>query len=142
MNSVFSVDDFSDPFWQSPPPPPPPATAPAMNRSESEWALEMLLQEVSGVSVSSSSASETHTAAPSVLSQSSTSSIPPENGEDEVVEITKHPIHHHHHHHHHPNPNPQPLDPNLMAPTDSEEYRAFLKSKLDLACAAVAMSMV
>ncbi|KAF9686902.1 hypothetical protein SADUNF_Sadunf02G0038100 [Salix dunnii] len=141
MNSVFSVDDFSDPFWQSPPPPPPPATAPAMNRSESEWALEMLLQEVSGVSVSSSSASETHTAAPSVLSQSSTSSIPPENGEDEVVEITKHPIHHHHHHHQNPNPHPQPLDPNLMAPTDSEEYRAFLKSKLDLACAAVAMSM-
>ncbi|KAJ6337022.1 hypothetical protein OIU76_006814 [Salix suchowensis] len=142
MNSVFSADDFSDPFWQSPPPPPPPppATAPAMNRSESEWALEMLLQEVSGVSVSSSSASETHTAAPSVLSQSSTSSIPPENGEDEVVEITKHPIHHHHHH---PNFNrhPQPLNRNLMAPTDSEEYRAFLKSKLDLACAAaVAMS--
>ncbi|KAJ6392068.1 hypothetical protein OIU77_025931 [Salix suchowensis] len=141
MNSVFSADDFSDPFWQSPPPPPPPppATAPAMNRSESEWALEMLLQEVSGVSVSSSSASETHTAAPSVLSQSSTSSIPPENGEDEVVEITKHPIHHHHH----PNFNrhPQPLNRNLMAPTDSEEYRAFLKSKLDLACAAaVAMS--
>lgn len=142
MNSVFSADDFSDQFWQSPPPPPPPATAPAMNRSESEWALEMLLQEVSGVSVSSSSASETHTAAPSVLSQSSTSSIHPKNGEDEVVEITKHPIHHHQHH---PNPNhhPQPLNRNLMAPTDSEEYRAFLKSKLDLACAAaVAMSRV
>jgi hypothetical protein len=90
-----------------------------------------------------SSASETHTAAPSVLSQSSTSSIPPDNGEDEVVEITKHPIHHHHHHQHPiPNPHPQPLDRNLTAPIDSEEYRALLKSKLDLACAAVAMSMV
>jgi hypothetical protein len=141
MNSVFSVDDFSDPFWLSPPPPPS-STDPKMNRSESEWAFENFLQEMASVP---SSASETHTAAPSVLSQSSTSSIPPDNGEDEVVEITKHPIHHHHHHHHQhpiPNPHPQPLDRNLTAPIDSEEYRVLLKSKLDLACAAVAMSMV
>ncbi|XP_011026069.1 PREDICTED: light-inducible protein CPRF2-like [Populus euphratica] len=139
MNSVFSVDDFSDPFWLSPPPPPPPppsSTDPKMNRSESEWAFENFLQEMASVP---SSASETQTAAPSVLSQSSTSSIPPDNGEDEVVEITKHPIHHHHHQI--PNPHPQPLDRNLTAPVDSEEYRALLKSKLELACAAVAMSM-
>ena len=101
-----------------------------MNRSESEWAFENFLKEIASVP---SSASETHTAAPSVLSQSSTSSIPPDNGEDEVVEITKHPI---------PNPHPHPLDRNLTAPIDSEEYRALLKSKLDLACAAVAMSRV
>nr|TKS17961.1 hypothetical protein D5086_0000008100 [Populus alba] len=94
MNSVFSVDDFSDPFWLSPPPPSS-STDPKMNRSESEWAFENFLKEMASVP---SSASETHTAAPSVLSQSSTSSIPPDNGEDEVVEITKHPIHHHHHH--------------------------------------------
>uniref|UniRef100_A0A6M2F5K2 BZIP domain-containing protein n=1 Tax=Populus davidiana TaxID=266767 RepID=A0A6M2F5K2_9ROSI len=136
MNSVFSVDDFSDPFWLSPPPPPS-STDPKMNRSESEWAFENFLKEIASVP---SSASETHTAAPSVLSQSSTSSIPPDNGEDEVVEITKHPIHHHHHQHPIPNPHPQPLDRNLTAPIDSEEYRALLKSKLDLACAAVAMS--
>jgi hypothetical protein len=126
MNSVFSVDDFSDPFWPSPPPSPP-STAPAMNRSESEWALEKFLQEVSAASVSS----DTNIAAPSALSQSSTSSIPPENGEDEVVEITKHP-----------NPHPQPLGRNLTNPIDSDEYRAFLKSKLDRACTAVAMSRV
>ncbi|KAG6783858.1 hypothetical protein POTOM_009536 [Populus tomentosa] len=136
MNSVFSVDDFSDPFWLSPPPPPS-STDPKMNRSESEWAFENFLKEMASVP---SSASETHTAAPSVLSQSSTSSIPPDNGEDEVVEITKHPIHHHHQQHPIPNPHPQPLDRNLTAPIDSEEYRALLKSKLDLACAAVAMS--
>ncbi|XP_061972107.1 light-inducible protein CPRF2-like [Populus nigra] len=124
MNSVFSVDDFSDPFWPSPPPSPP-STAPAMNRSESEWALEKFLLEVSAASVSS----DTNIAAPSALSQSSTSSIPPENGEDEVVEITKHP-----------NPHPQPLGRNLTNPIDSDEYRAFLKSKLDRACTAVAMS--
>ncbi|KAJ6920574.1 hypothetical protein NC651_014226 [Populus alba x Populus x berolinensis] len=124
MNSVFSVDDFSGPFWPSPPPSPP-STAPAMNRSESEWALEKFLLEVSAASVSS----DTNIAAPSALSQSSTSSIPPENGEDEVVEITKHP-----------NPHPQPLGRNLTNPIDSDEYRAFLKSKLDRACTAVAMS--
>ncbi|KAL3603560.1 hypothetical protein D5086_004419 [Populus alba] len=80
MNSVFSVDDFSDPFWLSPPPPSS-STDPKMNRSESEWAFENFLKEMASVP---SSASETHTAAPSVLSQSSTSSIPPDNGEDEV----------------------------------------------------------
>ncbi|KAG5246276.1 light-inducible protein [Salix suchowensis] len=137
MNRVFSVDDFSDTFWPSPPPSPP-STAPPMNRSESEWALERFLQEVSAVPVSSS-AGNTNTAAPSARSQSSTSSIPPENGEDEVVEITKHPIHHRHHLKN-PNPHPQPLNRNLTNPIDSEEYRAFLKSKLDLACTAVAMS--
>ena len=139
MNRVFSVDDFPDHFWPSPPPSPP-STAPAMNRSESEWALERFLQEVSAAPVSSS-AGNTNTAAPSARSQSSTSSIPPENGEGEVVEITKHPIHHCHRLKN-PNPHPQPLDRNLTNPIDSEEYRAFLKSKLDLACTAVAMSRV
>ncbi|KAJ6412250.1 hypothetical protein OIU84_005332 [Salix udensis] len=51
----------------------------------------------------------------------------------------KHPIHHRHHLKN-PNPHPQPFDRNLTNPIDSEEYRAFLKSKLDLACTAVAMS--
>ncbi|KAF9682951.1 hypothetical protein SADUNF_Sadunf05G0161600 [Salix dunnii] len=109
-----------------------------MNRSESEWALERFLQEVSAAPVSSS-VGNTNTAAPSGRSQSSTSSIPPQNGEDEVVEITKHPIHHRQSLKN-PNPHPRPLDRNLTNPIDSEEYRAFLKSKLDLACTAVAMS--
>ncbi|CAK7346494.1 unnamed protein product [Dovyalis caffra] len=135
MNTVFSVDDLSDPFWLSPPQLLQ-STTPAMHRSESEWAFEKFLQEVSPAFVSSP-ASDTNTAAPSALSHSSTSSIPPDNGEDEVVEITKHPIRHHHPN---PNPHPQTLDRNLTAPIDSEDYRAVLKSKLDLACAAVAMS--
>ncbi|XP_011042439.1 PREDICTED: light-inducible protein CPRF2 [Populus euphratica] len=122
MNSVFSVDDFSDSFWPSPPLSPQ-STAPAMNRSESEWALEKFLLEASAVSVSS----DTNIAAQSALSQSTTSSIPPENGEDEVVEITKHP-----------NPHPQRLGRNPTNLIDSD--RALLKSKLYRACTAVAMS--
>ncbi|KAG4188791.1 hypothetical protein ERO13_A08G187900v2 [Gossypium hirsutum] len=44
MNSVFSVDDFSDPFWAAS------ATGAAagMSRSQSEWALEKFLEEFSG----------------------------------------------------------------------------------------------
>ncbi|CAI0453982.1 unnamed protein product [Linum tenue] len=42
----------------------------------------------------------------------------------------------------HPQPHhlPQPLDHAPMATIDSEEYRAFHKSQLDLACAVVAMT--
>lgn len=117
MHSVFSVDDFSDPFWQPP--------APAMNRSESEWALEKLLEEVTASAPSSASARD-NIVAPSVVSSK------PENGDDDVVEIKKSQL----------PPHPQPSDLIPTAPIDSEEYRAFLKSELERACAAVAISRV
>ncbi|KAJ9187636.1 hypothetical protein P3X46_003065 [Hevea brasiliensis] len=133
MNSIFSVDDFSDLSWQAT------VTAhpPVMSRSASEWELEKFLEEFPAPT--SSSASD-NTAVPSAVSQSPTLSKP-RNGEDDVVEIEKPEIH--------PLPPPaslprnflpQPLDRASLAPTDSEDYRAFLKSQLDLACAAAAKS--
>ncbi|KAF2325280.1 hypothetical protein GH714_026096 [Hevea brasiliensis] len=109
MNSIFSVDDFSDLSWQAT------VTAhpPVMSRSASEWELEKFLEEFPAPT--SSSASD-NTAVPSAVSQSPTLSKP-RNGEDDV-----------------------PLDRASLAPTDSEDYRAFLKSQLDLACAAAAKS--
>ncbi|KAK0599884.1 hypothetical protein LWI29_009480 [Acer saccharum] len=164
MDRVFSVDEISDQFWSAPPPPPPStkttttttfqrhqssdspdeeSSSKMMNRSESEWAFQRFLQE------------EAHVAA---VSQQSSSSADSKN--DSVVEIksgsntTITTAHYHHHHHHYP----QKLNvkkggvkndttaasfsgtaaapPNI--PVDSEEYQAFLKSKLNLACAAVA----
>lgn len=127
MDRVFSVDEFSDQFW-SPPIPSGKGESSKMNRSASEWAFQRFLQEVSV-------ASET--------SQPSPSSDPDKN-DDLIVEIKEQP-----------NPKQDPTTPpapkngtvlpNGPAPNilvDSEQYQAILKSKLNLACAAVALTRV
>ncbi|XP_065861043.1 light-inducible protein CPRF2-like isoform X2 [Euphorbia lathyris] len=127
MNSIFSVDDISDLLWQGPMP------SPAMTRSPSEWELEKFLEEFPAPA--SSSATDNPVSRPSLVSQSSTSSKP-RNVDDDVVEIGKPEI----------PPLPlcnrlqQPLDRAPLDSTDSDEYRAFLKSQLHLACAAAAKS--
>ncbi|KAL5138861.1 Light-inducible protein CPRF2 [Glycine soja] len=117
MDRVFSVDDISDHFW---PPPPIPVsganTSSQMSRSASEWAFQRFIQEASA-------------SAPSPPSSSSPADVV-------FVEIDDQPK---------PTPPPPshggvlPSDPGPVA-LDSEEYQAFLKSKLNLACAAVAMT--
>lgn len=119
MDRVFSVDDISDHFW---PPPPIPVsganTSSQMSRSASEWAFQRFIQEASA-------------SAPSPPSSSSPADVV-------FVEIDDQPK---------PTPPPPshggvlPSDPGPVA-LDSEEYQAFLKSKLNLACAAVAMTRV
>ncbi|KAK2637826.1 hypothetical protein Ddye_025621 [Dipteronia dyeriana] len=167
MDRVFSVDEISDQFWSAPPPPPSTTTfqrhqssdspdeessSKMMNRSESEWAFQRFLQE------------EAHVAAVSHHSQQSSSSADSKNdssfeiksGSNTTTTTTTAHYHNHNHHNHH---HPQKLNvkkgggkndttaasfsgaaaaapPNI--PVDSEEYQAFLKSKLNLACAAVA----
>lgn len=141
MDRVFSVDEISDQFWS------PPITtgihdSSTMNRSASEWAFQRFLQEASVPS-------------PTSAPPSSSSSFPPHPNNDVslpvngVKEQPKHdpsgnvnikasPIHNDG-----PvltNGPPPPPTPNI--PVDSEEYQAFLKSKLNLACAAVAFSRV
>ncbi|KAH9785600.1 Basic leucine zipper 25 [Citrus sinensis] len=131
MNSVFSADDFSDSFLSSPSPPPASFHALPMNRSQSEWELEKFLQEVtvSPRAISSSSASDNSVPAvigPSVMSKSRAYEI----GDDDVVEIKKS---------HRDQSLDPPVIPSSTAPVDSDQYRAYLKTKLDLACAAVAL---
>ncbi|PON95010.1 Basic-leucine zipper transcription factor [Trema orientale] len=131
MNSVFSVDEISDPYWSS---------SPAMNRSASEWALERFLEEFSTPTTSTAShrptlPATTAVASPSVASQSSTSKFP--EGDDEVVEIKK-PDNQRHHHRYPPSSDSSSAVP--MLPLDSDQYREFLKNQLDLACAAVALT--
>ncbi|CAN0898259.1 Light-inducible protein CPRF2 [Linum grandiflorum] len=140
MHNVFSADDFTDPFWQAAAPP-----DAAINRNASEWDLERFLREFP--SSGSSSASDSTVTVPS----QSPPSTKPENCDGDVIEIRQpppqlrsHAQHHapsmpHSQHHSQPHHVPQPLDRAPMAATiDTEEYRAFLKSQLDLACAAVA----
>jgi len=115
MDRVFSVEDITDQFW--PPSPAParlPVENPTMNRSASEWALERFLQETSSLSDTSSSKSV---------------------AENDAVEINDGSKSHR-------NNNCSAQSKPTSIPMDSDEYQAFLKSKLNLACAAVAMTRV
>ncbi|TYG93868.1 hypothetical protein ES288_A11G145000v1 [Gossypium darwinii] len=125
MNTVFSVGDFSDSFWAAPAS----DDALGMTRSHSEWALERFLEEFSGagVAISGSHAGE-NVIGPSLMSpQSSVSKVE----EGNVVEI-KRPNSQNHNH--------PPSDQTPTVPTDSDDYHTILKSKLELECAAVALS--
>ncbi|KAG6415597.1 hypothetical protein SASPL_123010 [Salvia splendens] len=121
MDSVFSVDDISDGFWSPHAPPvflqddadvePLSSSAAAgMNRSSSEWAFQRYLQEAT---------SPDH----------SITTLPA----DDVVKIKAN------HHQRIDNPQP-PAPPPLNIPIDQDEYQEFLKSRLELACAAVALT--
>ncbi|GMI76108.1 Arabidopsis thaliana basic leucine zipper 10 [Hibiscus trionum] len=123
MNSVFSVDDFSDPFWAAP--------AVGMNRSQSEWALEKFLEEFSGagVAIPGSRAGENVIGPSLAAPQPSVSKADKIDGDGGVVEVKQ--LNNH---------NPPPSNSTPMVPVDSDEYIAILKNKLHQACAAVALS--
>ncbi|KAL4311863.1 hypothetical protein GQ457_01G052890 [Hibiscus cannabinus] len=124
MHTVFSVDDFSDSSW---------AAQTGMNRSQSECALESLLEEFSGtgwtIPVSRSSES---VIGPSLTEpQLSVSKFEEGEGDDDVVEINR--------------PGNQNHSSPLSAlkptvPVDSDEVQAILKSKLEQACVVFALS--
>ncbi|KAL4341318.1 hypothetical protein GQ457_08G020450 [Hibiscus cannabinus] len=128
MNSVFSVDDFSDPFWATSAS----GAAVGMNRSQSEWALEKFLEEFSGagVAITGSRAGENvnapSLAAPQLSVSKAAEKVYGDGGMVKVKELNNH--------------NPLPSDSTPMVPIDSDEYIAILKNKLHQACAAVALS--
>ncbi|KAK8532508.1 hypothetical protein V6N13_131830 [Hibiscus sabdariffa] len=123
MNSVFSVDDFSDSFWL--------ASAAGMNRSQSEWALEKFLEEFTGtgVAIPGSRAGENVIGSSLAAPQPSVSKAEKVDGDGGVVEVKQ--LNNH---------NPPPSDSTPMVQIDSDEYIAILKNKLHQACAAVALS--
>lgn len=125
MNSVFSADDFSDSFWSSPGATPPRDPDPLhelpMHRSLSEWALQEFLADTPVVSQSTASRNGTSVVTqPTVLTTE-------EGFDDDLMEIKTPPY----------------QDQALPGPLDRcanyDDYQAYLKSKLDLACAAVAL---
>ncbi|CAL0316602.1 unnamed protein product [Lupinus luteus] len=130
MDRVFSVEEIAEHFWS----PSIPSSLSAnesskMNRSASEWAFQRFLQEATSATLSPSSSSVADRNDDVVFVE--TNSNQPKIDRTQSVEIT-------------------PLlkngavlanGPDVPPPGsfDSEEYQAFLKSKLDLACAAVAV---
>ncbi|CAL0300028.1 unnamed protein product [Lupinus luteus] len=134
MDRVFSVGEIADHFW-SPAIPSSLSSGAAdesskMNRSASEWAFQRFLQE-----------------ATSVTSPPSSSSVADRNDDVVLVETNSHQS---------KLDRAQSVDTTLLQKNDavlhngpsvpppgsvgSEEYQAFLKSKLNLACAAVAIA--
>lgn len=148
------MGDISDQFW-SPPPPPPPSVAagdPKMNRSASEWAFERFLQEASPLSDTSSSKSlaendgveikdppRTTAAAAAAATTDVTSKYSNINNKSNFKSQTPVGV---------SSSNGQSLGNATAAlnrqgssiPVDSDDYQAILKSKLNLACAAVALT--
>ena len=112
MDRVFSVDDISDQFLWSSPPPPRHADDPKMTRSASVWAFQKFLREEASSSVSDDT--------------TSSSSKSAGGGNDAAVERK----------------NAGFGGTGGIVPVDLDEYQAFLKARLDLACTAVALTKV
>lgn len=169
MDRGFSVDDISGQFWSPPPaavtPSPPscrseagepsPPSRRTMNRSESEWAFQRYLQEASVAPAASSAGGGGGGEEGDVVEVKGGARPDRDRAPDPIRNRP-------------PDPNaasknasevgtgppPAPSAPcadgiappfnggAAPPPTNSEEYQAFLKSKLNLACAAVAMSRV
>ncbi|KZV47313.1 hypothetical protein F511_07736 [Dorcoceras hygrometricum] len=122
MDRVFSVDDIADHFWSPHPPP-----ISLHDEDHHAAAAAPSSSETTHMNRSSSEwalqrflqevAAPDHTAAPAPLTNPK---------EDDVVEIKS----------------KKSLEgtPNPNIPVDSEDYQSFLKSRLELACAAVALT--
>ncbi|XP_022965773.1 light-inducible protein CPRF2-like isoform X2 [Cucurbita maxima] len=124
MDRVFSAGEISDQYWSSLPvaEPPPAGVGSKMSRSASEWAFQRFLQEASETSPHCSAA---------------------DHGEGIEIKGSDCDQSQKHNAHHGgvSNGNTSSVSSNAVVPNipiDSEEYQAFLKSRLELACAAVA----
>ncbi|KAL0867146.1 hypothetical protein Bca101_046264 [Brassica carinata] len=132
MHIVFSIDDLTESFWPPTAPVPSPESVPSQNtaegmmmaRSQSEWAFQRLLKEMSGSDQTNNNNAIDRSAPPPVQSTQSLSTV------DDVVEIQKPPQNH--------QENRNRARSSDRAGVDPDQYHAMLKSRLDLACAAVA----
>lgn len=115
MDRVFSVGEISEKYWSSLEAGEERDEASKMNRSASEWAFQQFLQEA---------AAEAHNNSDSKPTSSSSTSTSSSTVDVKVIKK---------------DPNNMPSS---LLPLDSEDYHALLKTKLNLACAAVAMSRV
>ena len=144
MDRVFSVDEISDQFWS---PPLPSGTGQVdessrMNRSPSEWAFQRFFQLEAASNAASGASSAKNDGVVEIKddhdsdnnrTQNAVTTNNNENNQNKEVAAKA-------------NGNTTATTsfntppPNI--PIDSEEYQAFLKSKLNLACAAVALTRV
>ncbi|KAL3829870.1 hypothetical protein ACJIZ3_018672 [Penstemon smallii] len=123
MDRVFSVDEIADHYWSPHLPtarfddPPSSSKTMGMNRSSSEWAFQLFLQEAAAPD-------QTPTIPPSSRQNDDVLEIKSKSNGCSIRQNGEIPV----------------GAPPSNIPIDSEEYQAFLKSRLELACAAVALS--
>lgn len=169
MDRVFSVEDIADQFW-SPPPVrlsqaadidlDSSASSKMMNRSSSEWAFQRFLQEASANSATAVAVDQTAAPPSSVAAASSatSSSHSQKSLQSDVVEIPGQSLNANRNSDYGCKSSGNEVEtvtasttakkvsfgsgaaPNI--PIDSVDYQAFLKKRLDLACAAVALTRV
>lgn len=89
MNSIFSIDDFSDPFWETPPIPlnpdsSKPVTADEVSHSQPEWTFEMFLEEISSSAVSSEPLANN-----AIVGVSSAQSLPSVSGQNDLEDVSR-----------------------------------------------------
>lgn len=133
MDRVFSVDELSDQFWLPPPshPPFPAPDEPKMNRSASEWAFQRFLQEAAASSVSDTTSSSKLVGENDVVENKDRAYQKNPHINQGVNGILSKPV---------LAAATKPFDTGSSVPIDSDEYQEFLKSRLNLACAAVALT--
>ncbi|XP_055820176.1 light-inducible protein CPRF2-like [Solanum dulcamara] len=124
MDTVFSVDDIADQLWSSPPQmrlshdldSSTISSSKMMNRSSSEWAFQRFLQEAAAADTTSSSSSQ---------------QIKDQKLNHNLIADQSKPM---------SNTASFGSEPPPNITIDSDEYQAFLKRRLDLACAAFALN--
>ncbi|KAG2330844.1 hypothetical protein Bca52824_002024 [Brassica carinata] len=106
MNSIFSIDDFSDPFWESSPPL---DSDSAKAVTAEEWTVEMFLEEIASSVSSEPVGSNNKNNA--IVGVSSAQSLPSVSGQNDFE------------------------DDSRFRRRDSDDYRRVLKNKLETECA-------
>nr|GMD40359.1 light-inducible protein CPRF2 [Ipomoea batatas] len=169
MDRVFSVEDIADQFW-SPPPVrlsqaadldiDSSASSKVMNRSSSEWAFQRFLQEASANSPAAVAVDQAAAAAPpssvAAASSATSSSHSQKSLPSDVVEIQGGRLDANRSSDYGYKSSGNEVETVTATttakttsfrsgaasdlPIDSEDYQAFLKKRLDLACAAVALT--
>ncbi|XP_074582074.1 bZIP transcription factor RISBZ2-like isoform X2 [Curcuma longa] len=124
-DSAFSADEIGDAFWAASPDP-----SPAMNRSSSEWLFEKFLEEdtassPAGVANPDRSGVAVAAASASVVGSNFGAGNGDRGADGDVVEVKESSYR-------------PPCD--RPAAVGAVDYQAFLKQKLDMYCAVVAMS--
>ncbi|XP_019187423.1 PREDICTED: light-inducible protein CPRF2 [Ipomoea nil] len=170
MDRVFSVEDIADQFWSPPPVRlsqaadldiDSSASSKVMNRSSSEWAFQRFLQEASANSSPAAVAAVDQAAAPpssvAAASSATSSSHSQKSLPSDVVEIQGGRLDADRKSDYGYKSSGKEVETVTATttaktttslgsgaasdiPIDSEDYQAFLKKRLDLACAAVALT--
>ncbi|KAG5381563.1 hypothetical protein IGI04_033033 [Brassica rapa subsp. trilocularis] len=108
MNSIFSIDDFSDPFWESSPPL---DSDSAKALTAEEWTVEMFFEEIASSVTSAPVGNNNNNNA--IVGVSSAQSLPSVSGQNDFEEDSR------------------------FLRRESDDYRRVLENKLETECSLV-----